>query len=218
MSTSNNGLIAAVILGAVVIVTSCIKSKPEASETASFNPSQTFRDGQPVAERKAAPVTEAEIASAAVAAEQFMREYRAKMPKAKPITAPEYWLAYSQNEIAADAQFKGKTLQVQGYVRAVQRLPDGSPLIALHGFVPGSQVAALLLPSQEQEASRLMQTQLAVLRCTGIGRQGSVPAMDSCVFDHGQFPTEGQPTAEDDKEVTEPAASAPEAPSASAAQ
>lgn len=86
---------------------------------------------------------------------------------------------YEENEVAADARYTGKTLEVEGPMRSVQRI-DGVVYVNLHSGDLLS-VRGELVTAETRKAAALRWNDLVTLRCRcmGVGMLGGVH-LDRC--------------------------------------
>ena len=101
--------------------------------------------------------------------------------KAGPIaiTAGELYRAYSANEIAADAQFKGKALLISGKVESIQSDFSDSPVVQL---AAGDFEWVQLHEISKEAAGALAKGQSVTVSCTGQGEVIGFPSAGDCTI------------------------------------
>lgn len=118
------------------------------------------------------------------AAQRAAKEQAAETAQASPaadaikITAHELLDAYAANEVAADGQYKGKTLEVTGKVVGIDSGMDDEPVVQLETSNEFEHVHARGL-SKDVAASLSKGTTITVV-CTGGGEVIGTPMLDDC--------------------------------------
>lgn len=100
------------------------------------------------------------------------------------VKASELLNAYKNNEVAANQQFKGKTLLVTAIVDSIEADFRDKPYIVLKA---GDQFEfnkpqAHLAESNEDKAASLSKGQQITLRCIGNSEVAGTPMLDECVI------------------------------------
>lgn len=88
--------------------------------------------------------------------------------------------AFEQNEVAAQMQYKGKTLYVEGTVTGVTLDIMDNPVIQLEGANQFMPVQATFDKSYAQVVSQVSKGQRVTVICREISEVVSVPMLDSC--------------------------------------
>lgn len=99
-------------------------------------------------------------------------------PAALQVAAPKLFDDYQSNEVAADQQYKGKTLEVAGTVSGISKNAFGSIYVELRTSNEFMGIHANGLP--ENVAAGLTKGQKITVRCTGNGLLMGSPMLDDC--------------------------------------
>lgn len=95
-------------------------------------------------------------------------------------TLPELLAAYRENEVAADARYRGKILRVTAIVGRVGKDAVGRPYVALHlGGKPDGFHAPF---ASDAGLAELKPWQEIVMRCRGDGLFGGALVLEDCVL------------------------------------
>lgn len=105
-------------------------------------------------------------------------------PAGKPeppivLRATELHDAYAENEVAADAKFKGRTLRVVGVVTSIDKDLFGAAVVRLASGSP-LEVAGTLRDADGPKAAALRKGQPVALECVGAGMVLGSPVLDGC--------------------------------------
>jgi len=94
------------------------------------------------------------------------------------VSASDLAAAYEANEVAADRTYKGKAVEVTGYIdRVVKAALTEQPVVDL-----GGDVTATL--DNEDDAAILRRGHVVIMRCTGGGSVLLRPYLDHCKVDY----------------------------------
>lgn len=106
----------------------------------------------------------------------------APVPSAIQITANELFAYYEANEVAADRNFKGQTLEISGSVKTIDSgIGDGANVEFNVGDEYGlNAVTATGDESFDNYAASLSKGQQIRLRCTGAGEVIGQPMLNNC--------------------------------------
>jgi hypothetical protein len=101
----------------------------------------------------------------------------------KPVSARDIAEKYSENEVAADAAYKGQRVVLTGPVEKVWRdIPDGTPVIDLETGVDEYSsrriVCYLRKGHHEDQVAALRRGHVVTLACTGAGQHMSIVMKD----------------------------------------
>jgi hypothetical protein len=101
---------------------------------------------------------------------------------ANRLTAQQLFAAYAANEVAADATYKGKTVEFSGTVESIGKDILDTPYLSLDaGSATFGSVQAMFGRSDEAELARVSKGQRVVLRCTCSGKLMNV-IMRNCAI------------------------------------
>lgn len=116
-------------------------------------------------------------------------------------TAEQMYREYNANEVAADAKYKGKWVQVRGRLYSVVKGIKGDPYLALaadgygvtqvHAVLFDVQVKALVgdsgfsVCSAAEKAAPLRRGQSVTVECLGRGSLVGVPRLEQCLIIDG---------------------------------
>jgi TonB family protein len=121
--------------------------------------------------------------------------------------------AYEANEVAADNQYSGRTLQVFGNVDSIDKDFEGQIHVSLIGVNEFEPVRAAMREGNEAEASHLVKLQAVAVQCDKVERIVGDVMLDGCDFiqipQSAPAPESPTPTA---AEATTPVESAPQTP------
>ena len=98
------------------------------------------------------------------------------------VTATELYAAYKANEIAADDQYKGKTLEVTGIVDSIGKDILDTPYIQLEGGNSFSGVQCMLSKDESSKAASVKKGQKITLQGRGDGKALLTPIIRDCVI------------------------------------
>lgn len=125
--------------------------------------------------------------SASIAAESMAADAPPPPPKTKPqeqppraVKAVDLWNAYQENEVAADAAYKGKRLLVTGTVASIDKNVFGGIYVALKSPNEFMNTQANLDDGEESAAAALRKGQSVKLLCTGGTMIVGSPVLDHC--------------------------------------
>lgn len=96
------------------------------------------------------------------------------------VTAGALFTAYRENEIGADARFRGKVLRVTGLVERVGKTALDEPMIVLHLAADADGMRATL--ASAEGAGELRRMDEVTLRCLGENFVGK-PRLSGCIVD-----------------------------------
>ncbi|HEO1767562.1 TPA: hypothetical protein VAM28_003252 [Acinetobacter baumannii] len=98
------------------------------------------------------------------------------------VTANELLNAYKNNEVAANQQFKGKTLLVSATVSSIDAGISDEPYLTLKagGEYEFNQPQAHLADAEQNKAASLSKGQKIKLLCTGNSEIAGTPMLDNC--------------------------------------
>ena len=94
------------------------------------------------------------------------------------MSAEELFRAYEDNEVAADARFKGETVLVNGPIRRIGKDILDRPYLML-----GSEVQAMFSTSDETMLAALRRGQTVEVECICSGKLGDVILRDCSLRD-----------------------------------
>jgi RNA polymerase subunit RPABC4/transcription elongation factor Spt4 len=125
---------------------------------------------------------------------------RAAQTQAAPaidVTATALVKAYESNEISADAQYKGKNVNIKGRVEDISTSFTGLPRVTLRGTGMLQNVYADFKRNQMEEAGRLSKGQTITVKCQVTGYTLGNVVVDDCVFPgSGDAAPSAQPTTQ----------------------
>lgn len=99
------------------------------------------------------------------------------------VTAHDIAVAYNENTVAADQQFKGKEFKVTGTVGDINTDFLGHPYLTLRGGVnPFMEPQFAFDKSAAPQLAKLKKGAKVTLTCTGKGDIGKTPMADSCTL------------------------------------
>lgn len=103
-------------------------------------------------------------------------------PAVKPIsvTASTLFSAYEKNEVAADQQYKGKSLSVSGTVQSIDKDAFDNIVVQLRSSNEFMPVHAYLTKEHESLAASLNKGQKVTWTCEGNGRIIGSPMLKDC--------------------------------------
>ncbi len=96
------------------------------------------------------------------------------------ITAPDLSLVYHNNEVAADAKFKGKILEVRGQVREIGKNFAGTAYLNLQTLSQFESVDAYLQKDSVSYAAGLSPGDVVTVLCRGDGMIVGSPMLRDC--------------------------------------
>lgn len=143
-------------LAASIAVVGFVCSKLGSSDSTSSSPPPAFASSTPSAPRE--------------------------QTKAIEVTAVQLYKDYAENEVSADAQYKGKLLQIDGYVDSIDKDMFDNVTLHLRTGNAFSRVMATLQSSQASAAGELKKRQRVELLCKGGTRIIGSPTGDGCVI------------------------------------
>ena len=98
------------------------------------------------------------------------------------VTSAELVSAYSENEVAADAKYKGKDVEVSGMVSNISNgISDDDLIVTLEGKGFNS-VMCNLAHTESKKATSLKKGQKIALVCTGNSATLGSPSLNNCVI------------------------------------
>ncbi|WP_338522890.1 hypothetical protein NUH87_23580 [Pseudomonas batumici] len=130
-------------------------------------------------EQKQAQQAAADQAQAQAAQDKAKQEVAA-MPA---VTAKAIAVAYNENTVAADQQFKGKKFKVSGTVADISTNFMGAPYLTLVGGV--NQFMEPQFAFEKEDAPKLAPLKKGAkvtLLCVGKGDVAKIPMSDSCIL------------------------------------
>jgi len=107
-------------------------------------------------------------------------EWSGIFPLGARLTASQLFAAYHENEIAADNQFKGKSLAVTGSLDSINKDIFNNGYLVLHDGNEFEGVHATLTDDSMKSAGRLSPGQEITLICTGQGMIVGSPVLKEC--------------------------------------
>lgn len=131
-----------------------------------------------------APMTPPEVSMAAPVGQGFGGDQAASVSVdqggAVRVSSIQLAQAFDQNEVAAQMQYKGKTLYVDGTVSGVTLDIMDNPVIQLEGANQFMPLQASFEKSYSQAISQISKGQRITVICRDISEVASVPMLDSC--------------------------------------
>lgn len=107
----------------------------------------------------------------------------ANQPSAMQVSVPELYRAYQANEVAADNQYKGQRLYVEGLVGSINKNAFGQIYLVLPAaFSEFDTVQAVLNEENEGAAARLQKGMMVAMECDGAGMVLATPILNKCSF------------------------------------
>jgi hypothetical protein len=101
-------------------------------------------------------------------------------PIEKRVTAAQLYSAYTSNEVAADDQFNGKTIALNGTLRKISKNMFNNVYLVMDGGGYLRDVQAFLSNAASAEASQLRPGKEISLICTGAGMVLTSPIVKQC--------------------------------------
>lgn len=98
------------------------------------------------------------------------------------VGAVRLWRDYEENEVAADARYKGQRLRVTGTVVSVERDYEGRPVLHLFSGNPIFMTMATLNKADIPAAAQLKKGDQVSVRCIGAGREMRMPQLERCLM------------------------------------
>jgi hypothetical protein len=98
------------------------------------------------------------------------------------VDAVRLWQAYEANEVAADAAYKGKVLEVAGVVTGIDKDFLGNIIVNMRSPNQFMPTRATLVKSEERRAAELSKGDRVTLTCECRGRIVGSPSLDDCRF------------------------------------
>jgi hypothetical protein len=98
------------------------------------------------------------------------------------VGAVRLWREYQENEVAADARYKGKRVRVTGTVVSIERDADGAPVLHLLSGNPVFRTMATLDRAFIPDAAKLKKGDQVVIRCMGDGVMMRMPQLEKCML------------------------------------
>jgi hypothetical protein len=98
------------------------------------------------------------------------------------VGAVRLWREYQENEVAADARYKGKRLRVTGTLMSIERDADGAPVLHFLSGNPVFRTMATLDRAYIPDAAQLKKGDQAVVRCMGAGLMMRMPQLEKCML------------------------------------
>lgn len=96
------------------------------------------------------------------------------------VTAEKLYADYQANEVAADGQYKGATVEVTGTIKSIEKDAFGSIVISISTGAAYMSVDART--TDAAGAAKLAKGQRATMRCTGAGMVLQSPQLRDCTF------------------------------------
>lgn len=103
-----------------------------------------------------------------------------RVPLAGRLTARQYYSDYHANEVAADAQYKGKLLAVKGVIAGINKDAFGNAYLDLAAGGMFSNVHAQLTEATATSAGNFSKGQSITLFCNGGTMVIGFPTLDNC--------------------------------------
>ncbi len=100
------------------------------------------------------------------------------------VSANELLKAYNDNEVGANAKYKGKVLLINATVDSISADFNDDPFLVLKagGQYEFSQPQAHLVKSEHDKAAELKKGQKITLKCIGNSEIAGTPMLDKCVI------------------------------------
>jgi hypothetical protein len=98
------------------------------------------------------------------------------------VGAVRLWRDYEENEVAADAQYKGKRVRVTGTLVSVERDYDGRPVLHFLSGSPIFRTMATLDRAYLPDVAKMKKGDQVVVRCVGAGREMRMPQLEKCML------------------------------------
>jgi hypothetical protein len=98
------------------------------------------------------------------------------------VGAVRLWRDYEENEVAADALYKGQRLSVTGTIVSIERDYDGRPVLHLFGGNAIFPTVATLNKADLPAAAQLKKGDQVSVRCIGAGREMRMPQLERCLM------------------------------------
>lgn len=96
------------------------------------------------------------------------------------VSARQLYAAYQENEISADATYKGKRVEISGVVASIESDLSDMPLVMLEGGDVTETDTVNLSGLSKAQAASLTKGQNAVFQCTVQGEVLGVPLLEAC--------------------------------------
>ena len=104
------------------------------------------------------------------------------------VRATKLFRDYHANEVAADAEYKDKKLQVLATIASIDKDMTDSIVLRLNSGNEFEDVNANLADGQDAKAATLSKNSEILLICTGGGMILESPVLDDCIIDKVQKP------------------------------
>jgi hypothetical protein len=92
------------------------------------------------------------------------------------------WQDYEANEVAADNQYKGKSVRVTGRVLSIEKNLMGAARLDLVSGNPVFRVIATIDSVDTPRAAALTKGDTVLVQCTGAGSFMRMPQLDQCAL------------------------------------
>jgi putative nucleic acid binding protein len=92
------------------------------------------------------------------------------------------WQDYDANEVAADNQYKGKSLRVTGRILSIEKNLMGAARLDLASGNPVFRVIATIDSVDTPRAAVLAKGDTVLVQCTGAGSFMRMPQLDRCAL------------------------------------
>lgn len=116
-------------------------------------------------------------------AEQAEAQKQQKLAAIPAVTAREIAVAYDENTVAADKQFKGKEFKVSGTVVDINTDLFGNPYVTLRGGVNEFMEPQFAFDKDDSEQlAKLKKGSRVTMICTGNGDIAKTPMSDTCTI------------------------------------
>lgn len=92
------------------------------------------------------------------------------------------WQDYDANEVAADNQYKGKSLRVTGRILSIEKNLMGAATLDLVSGNPVYRVIATMDAVDTPRAAALAKGDTVLVQCTGAGSFMRMPQLDKCAL------------------------------------
>lgn len=139
-----------------------------------------------------APRADTKPPTAVTVAEKKADPVKAEAPKAAPeppkpepatkVTAKEIIDAYKENEVAADAKYKGKKFEITGTVLAIQSGIGDEPIVSIGTGGPYEIIGVSLNGLSKDTAAKLKKGSKITAVCDCAGEVISIPQMNDCTL------------------------------------
>lgn len=103
-------------------------------------------------------------------------------PSAMQVSVPELYRAYHANEVAADNEYKGKRLYVEGLVGSINKNFADQVYLTLPTYDEFGSVQAVVTENDYAAAAQLHKGMVVAMECDGHGMILDSPMLGNCSF------------------------------------